>query len=63
MVATQVADVTVAGAIPCRHRHVMANDVKVKVAKAVTVPRLTISRGTALPEYRAQTLARNRGVQ
>ena len=69
MVAMAVTVVTLAaggamaaGVILYPHQDVMANDVTVKVEKAVTVLRLTISR-TALPEYRAQTLAGNRDVR
>lgn len=58
-----VAGAMVAGVIRCRHQDVMANDVKVKVDKAVMVRRLNISRGTALPEYRALILAGSRDVR
>ena len=61
--AAMVAGATVAGVIRCRRQDVMANDVKVKVDKAVMVRWLNISRGTALPEYRVQVLAGNRDVR
>ena len=64
MGVTQAAGgATVAGVIRYPGQDVMANDVKVKVEKVVMVRWLSISRGTALPEYRVQVLAGNRDVR